>query len=124
MSEEANSQETSRMHTNHHIEDDEYIARPLEERVGRDQVTELLLTGRTVFLVPGFDYEPEGPGAGSRPHARRLRDRARSRGLKQDSVTFGSGSGVLAVQWYRQTPGDLFERDAPADIVDDRKREA
>jgi hypothetical protein len=78
-----------------------------------DQTTRALLTGGCFLLVSGFDFMLEGPGTGTRPHARLLRDRARRRGLKQFSWSFGSAgrSMVLVVQWYRQTPGDLIDRE-------------
>jgi hypothetical protein len=83
-------------------------AGPLD-RKHQQQITEVLAYGSYIGPIADLDFELEGPGTGTAPYARRLRDRARRRGLKQFSRTYVSDKPtVLEVQWYRQTRGDLL----------------
>ena len=69
----------------------------------------VLSQGLGVLLLNGKHFTRSEPGWGTRRESRLLRDRARSRGLRQFSRTIGSGEGVvLLVQWYLESPGDLL----------------
>jgi hypothetical protein len=100
------------------------IVRAVDESVGaldrnqQEQITEMLAYGSYIGLIADLDFELEGPWTGTALFARRLRDRARRRGLKQFSRTYVSDKPtVLEVQWYRQTRGDLL----PPELRSQRK---
>jgi hypothetical protein len=76
-----------------------------------DEVTAGLLAGLVLEETEGAEF-PVG-GVDRRRGA--LRDRARTRGLKQvsRSAIDEHGRVVLMMQWYREQPGDLRVRDRP-----------
>ena len=75
-----------------------------------DPLMSALREGHPVKLV-----EEQGFNAAQmRRLAKRLTDRARRRGFKQTrSTTREAGRLVIAVQWYREVPGDLIGYTAP-----------
>jgi hypothetical protein len=105
--------ETTHMHESDNIEEIVEPIDPRSERRMRDDNTELLLTGYAALLMDQLEFVRRGPGLGTRHEARLLSARARSRGLKQLSRSMPTDidTVVLWVLWYRETPGDLIERE-------------